>query len=119
MARLQILLCFAFLVAAVLSSPISLKKRSFTVNRIRQANYVPNGPAALRKAYRKFGFDDISFRPNVLTGEKVDATDATGAVDQQGDVAASPTQNDAEFLSPVVVGGQTIVMDFDTGSSDM
>ena len=81
MARFQLLLCFAFLVTAALSSPISLKKRSFTVNRIRQANYVPDGPKALKKAYRKFGFDDISFQPNVITGEKIDST---GAVDQQG-----------------------------------
>ena len=33
--------------------------------------------------------------------------------------ATTSSQNDAEFLSPVTVGGQTLVMDFDTGSSDM
>ncbi|RQM05157.1 hypothetical protein DH86_00003161 [Scytalidium sp. 3C] len=36
-----------------------------------------------------------------------------------GDAAATPVNGDVEFLVPVNIGGQTLNMDFDTGSSDM
>jgi Eukaryotic aspartyl protease len=119
MHYLQPSFCVALLLTSVLSAPTQPQKRSFKINRIRQTNYVPNGPKALRKAYVKFGFDDISFLPTVNI-TKVDGDGAVNIVGtDNGDVDASPTQNDAEFLSPVTVGGQTLVMDFDTGSSDM
>ena len=117
MSRLYLLFCTTLLISAVLSVPITPQKRSFKIHRVRQANYVPNGPKALRKAFSKFGYGDISFVVPSLSA--VDKADATAGSDEEGDVSASPTQNDAEFLSPVSVGGQTLVMDFDTGSSDM
>ena len=36
-----------------------------------------------------------------------------------GTVAANPEDNAALFLSPVDVGGQTLNLDFDSGSSDL
>lgn len=36
-----------------------------------------------------------------------------------GIVAATPQGNDVEYLAPVTIGGQTINVDFDTGSSDL
>lgn len=36
-----------------------------------------------------------------------------------GVVLATPEQGDTEYLAPVNIGGQTITMDFDTGSSDL
>jgi hypothetical protein len=36
-----------------------------------------------------------------------------------GEVTATPVGSDTEFLSPVQIGGQTLNMDFDTGSSDL
>lgn len=36
-----------------------------------------------------------------------------------GEVAATPEASDVEFLSPVQIGGQTLNMDFDSGSSDL
>ena len=38
---------------------------------------------------------------------------------EDGETTATPTQNDAQFLSPVTVGGQQMVLNFDSGSSDM
>jgi hypothetical protein len=121
MTPITLLLLATSFVSAVFAAPTQLKKRSFKVDRVRQANYVPNGHAALRKAYVKFGLDDITFLPNANAAAKIDAETAgsSGTGSENGEVSASPTQNDAEFLSPVSVGGQTIVMDFDTGSSDM
>jgi hypothetical protein len=36
-----------------------------------------------------------------------------------GEVPATPDASDVEFLSPVQIGGQTLNMDFDSGSSDL
>jgi hypothetical protein len=36
-----------------------------------------------------------------------------------GTVAANPGENAALFLSPVDIGGQTLNLDFDSGSSDL
>ncbi|KAL7936482.1 aspartic peptidase domain-containing protein [Trichoderma chlorosporum] len=38
---------------------------------------------------------------------------------QTGSVTNTPEGNDVEFLSPVKIGGQTLNLDFDTGSSDL
>lgn len=38
---------------------------------------------------------------------------------QTGSVTNTPEGNDVEFLSPVTIGGQTLNLDFDTGSSDL
>jgi len=38
---------------------------------------------------------------------------------ETGEVTNTPTQSDAEFLAPISIGGQTLMMDFDTGSSDL
>ncbi|KAM0261421.1 hypothetical protein ACHAQJ_002274 [Trichoderma viride] len=38
---------------------------------------------------------------------------------QTGSVTNTPEGNDVEFLSPVNIGGQTLNLDFDTGSSDL
>ncbi len=102
------LLLVALLLTAVLAAPArpQRKGRSFKVDRVRRSNHVRNGPAALRKAYNKYGWT----MPETVTH-------ATGG--ETGDVPATPKQGDAEFLSPVSIGGQTLMLDFDTGSSDL
>lgn len=44
---------------------------------------------------------------------------AQPASGQVGSVTNTPEGNDVEFLSPVNIGGQTLNLDFDTGSSDL
>lgn len=47
------------------------------------------------------------------------SANAAAAKNQSGTVMATPEQNAALFLSPVDVGGQTLNLDFDSGSSDL
>jgi hypothetical protein len=122
MARLQAVLCFFLFITFVFGSPLKQhKKRSFKVKRVEVPNYVPNGPKAYKRALVKFGFDDISFVPDGEVAQRIKAATSasfTGSGEEDGSTSASPTQNDAQFLSPVSVGGQTLIMNFDSGSSD-
>ena len=122
MLRLQLLLLSVLFLTTAFAGPIRQKaKRSFKIPRLRQANYVPNGKFAYRKALFKFGFEDITFKANTIASKLQAATNTSIAAtdDEDGVTVANPSQGDSEFLSPVSVGGQTLVMDFDTGSSDM
>lgn len=113
------LLVAALLVAAAVSSPTpttaNIQKRSFVHHVKRSINKRSPlaGPDAMLKAYRKFGFQLISRQANTTAGPGAPAAPGTGLV------AAVPEPNDAEFLSPVNIGGQTVTLDFDTGSSDL
>lgn len=49
--------------------------------------------------------------------EKVAASSGSGS--GSGSVAATPEEHNAEFLCPVTIGGQTLNLDIDTGSSDL
>lgn len=49
------------------------------------------------------------------TGTASAAANGTGT----GIVTATPEQGDVEYLSPISIGGQTMNMDFDSGSSDL
>ena len=45
--------------------------------------------------------------------------DPNAAGGATGNVTNTPEDGDVEFLAPITVGGQKMVMDFDTGSSDL
>jgi hypothetical protein len=113
----SLLFLTALFAADVFSSPTPTKtkeKRSFVhvVRRKAPANHPAAGANAIAKAFNKYGWPTPS---GLASAGAVKA--ATGA--QAGEVNAQPEQNDAEYLSPVVIGGQTLNMDFDTGSSDL
>lgn len=102
--------------------------RSFKVERVRAGDYVADGPTALRKALRKFGFTPTNVTGANFYGPKTNNLSASGAassdrgsqnIDQEGSVTATSIHGDREFVSPVTIGGQTITMNLDTGSSDM
>ncbi|KAJ5894080.1 aspergillopepsin A-like aspartic endopeptidase [Penicillium taxi] len=124
---------FLLLSINVLAIPLSARPisndRSFKVKRVKRSDYVRHGPTALRKAYRKFGISHTDFSDNELIdfepfttqnlAETVSHEASSEDSELTGAVSATSVQGDTEFVSPVIIGGQRITMDFDTGSADL
>lgn len=93
----------AFAGLALAAPQAATPKLGFTVNQA-----VPKAPQApavhLASAYAKYGASPPS-----------DVVRAAAS----GSVVATPEQYDTEYLCPVTVGGQTLNLDFDTGSADL
>ncbi|CAO2654839.1 Nn.00g115720.m01.CDS01 [Neocucurbitaria sp. VM-36] len=135
MPSLRIFFLVALLVAVVLAVPTparkrGLQKRSFKVPRQLNTAHPtgPNGPAAMRKVFRKYNFEvkaDFTVKEGFIglskESPKQNSSTTSAAADknQTGTVAANPEQNAALFLSPVDIGGQKLNLDFDSGSSDL
>ncbi|KAL4867167.1 hypothetical protein BDV12DRAFT_171861 [Aspergillus spectabilis] len=108
----------------VLSAPTSLKRRSFKIESVRRSNTI-SGPAALRRAYVKYGIiptdiglDLEDFEP-IIKAAVTDTNKDVVEPDLTGAVSALSVQGDAAFVSPITIGGQELVVTFDTGSSDL
>ncbi|KZM25977.1 Aspergillopepsin I [Ascochyta rabiei] len=118
---------FALLAALALAAPSQVKrqglaKRSFKVPRQLNTAHPtgPNGAAAMRKVFRKYNFKvEGDFVAYTRAAGINTTTAAVGGSNTTGTVAANPGPNAALFLSPVEVGGQTLNLDFDSGSSDL
>jgi aspergillopepsin I len=82
---------------------------SFSIDQVSNPNYKKSGAAALRKAYNKFGVKPSNFPTKVGTHSFV----------TNGTVTATPLDYDSEYLCPVDIDGQTLMLDFDSGSSDL
>jgi hypothetical protein len=121
----------------------NIQKRSFKVERVANAAFSGhNGPRSLLKAYRKYGMsvpaplveaarrggrgrphhhrpptNGTSGTNNNDAGSRPATNSTTSA--SSGLVSATPEANDVEYLAPVDIGGQTVNLDFDSGSSDL
>ncbi|KAI1124001.1 secreted aspartic proteinase precursor [Nemania abortiva] len=84
----------------------------FTVNQVRNANFKRHGPSQVAKTYLKFG------RP---VPDELAASLGMTAKRSEGSVSTYPQEYDSEWLTPVSIGtpAQTLMLDFDTGSSDL
>ena len=80
-------------------------RTGFTINEAVPKPFQA-GPMVLMNALSKYGAS--------ISQDVVDAAAAS-----QGSVTATPEQYDAEYLCPVTIGGQTLNLDFDTGSADL
>ena len=83
---------------------VATPKKGFTINQA-VAKPFQAGPVQLQRAFNKFS--------------KPVPADVAAAAAADGLVAATPEQYDAEYLCPVTIGGQTLNLDFDTGSADL
>lgn len=85
---------------------------SFEVKQVRNPSFKRNGPKELAKAYRKYGKELPTDLLKVVSAKKSSGNDGT--------VTTTPSDSyDSEYLTPVTIGGQTLQLDFDTGSSDL
>lgn len=91
----------------------SLEKRGVTFRVDQTISNAKNGriisgPAAVAAVYGKYG-------------KTAPADVKAAAAANEGTVAADPEQYDSEYLCPVSIGtaGVTLMLDFDTGSSDL
>ncbi|KAF2032652.1 acid protease [Setomelanomma holmii] len=135
MPSLRLFVVIALLVAVALAVPAplqkkGLQKRSFKVPRQLNTAHPtgPNGPAALRKVFRKYGFvvkDDFVAKEGFISQSKkgknttASAAAVISEINTDAEYRAKPEDNAALFLSPVSIGGQTLNLDFDSGSSDL
>ena len=94
------------LISITSASPVEKRKEAFSVHQTIPKPFIKSGPAAVAAVYKKYGG----------TAPK-DVLAAAAAND--GTVTTTPEQYDSEYLTPVSVGGQTLNLDFDTGSSDL
>lgn len=60
---------------------------------------------------------DNSTLSSTSSGAASTSTSDPGSED--GEVTATPEENESEYLSPVTVGGQKLNLNFDTGSADL
>lgn len=140
----KLLLLFGLLALAS-ASPVRIQKRGvYKVERVPNPNYTGrNGPRALLKTLRKYRMpipasvagaaqqqtEMISKRePKRGKGHRQKGQNGGAAAGGQaagsaangtGLVTTTPEANDVEYLSPVTIGGQTLNLDFDSGSSDL
>lgn len=96
------------------------------MDRIRNTNYTTNGAMARRKTFNKMGWNsrvaspahDALFEARVKEEVKAEKLKSRGLT-QNGKVTATPSEYHEQYICPVTIGGQTLNLDFDSGSSDL
>lgn len=105
MAYLSKLAVFSAIASSAFASPVNNGK--WSVQQTPVGNYTKNGPRALAAAYSKY---KAAIPADVV---------AAAAASTTGSATATPESDDEAYLIPVSVGGQTLNLDLDTGSSDL
>ncbi|KAI4259314.1 MAG: hypothetical protein L6R42_004632 [Xanthoria sp. 1 TBL-2021] len=107
--------------SAVLAAPTKTGKGSFKIQRRRiSARSLGGGAAELGKAYRKYGWDvPTALSDKSSTHKSLALGDPKDPDDDTGNIPADEEEGDVSFLAPITVGGQPLMMNFDTGSSDL
>ena len=121
------LLCLSVLYTSAIAVPA---KRDVSANGYGKIFREIAGPAtrdytgAVDKTYRKYQWTSSAAAPErlatnapVVTQNKDVISSAGGK--GAGEAAATPQNHYNEYLVPVSIGGQTLMLDVDTGSSDL
>lgn len=95
---------------AVALPPVDLKK--LKIKQIARGKFFKNGALQTNATYAKYAQQGAIAPIAVLAA-------AADAEQQQGSVAANPTQYDERYLSPVTLGDSEVMLAFDTGSADL
>jgi len=113
MTRYFLLSLFAVLLPICsLASPVTKVGKSFSITHQQhnRAERMFDGAWALKKAYLRHG---------IPLPEHLEKRQTPQPVVNVASVPAQSENNDLEYLSPVEVGGVKMMLDFDTGSSDL
>lgn len=95
----------------VTSDPsVNIGLSGFSLQQVVGPTIFKNGAMQVQRTYQKF---NVEVPTNVSSAAKV------AAALQSGSATANPQAYDEEYLVPVTIGGQTLQLDFDTGSSDL
>jgi len=100
--------CAMLVMMVTLSAAISLRNQhsgNFSLQQKSKYPAVRHGPSALARVDRKYG--------------KATPVHDEVTANSSGDDIITPTSNDKEYLTPVTIGGQTLNLQVDTGSSDL
>lgn len=118
------LLATILLLSITFAAPNKVQRRSFKIHQKRHdLTGSRSGAMAMERAYRKFGFPP----PKTSSARESDASRTKrNSVKERAlerklavsKIEASAQEADSEFLSPITIGGQTVNLDFDTGSAD-
>ncbi|KAJ4316289.1 hypothetical protein N0V84_007934 [Fusarium piperis] len=112
--------CLAF-GAVVTGCPVRESgDQQYSVDQVKNPNYVANCPKALARAYIKYGATLPQGLADLVRNNnpnKVKRADDTGT----GTVVTTPEERDVEWLTPIQIGtpGQVLKLNLDTGSSDL
>ncbi|MCJ1309179.1 Type I transmembrane sorting receptor [Agyrium rufum] len=134
----QFLLSSTILATFAAASPIrrtevtqAFQKRDrFTIHQTKSRNGKRPGPEALAKAHKKYrpmpGYQPtqstttaVASATGTSTSSAASPTGTTDGDSDPDDVTATPSAGDDEYTAVVMIGGQEVHLDFDTGSSDL
>ncbi|KAK3986179.1 penicillopepsin [Cladorrhinum sp. PSN332] len=110
------------------AAPGQIQKRSFRIDRVKNTHFRGhNGPRSLLKTYRKYQMpvpDELLDAVAAPLSRRWFSKSTKPSSDSEtanhyGLVTATPQLGEIEFLSPITIGGQTINVDFDSGSADL
>ena len=108
--KLLLILLYASTISGAPATPAV--GRPIIIERVRRSNFERNGTAALQSAYLKYGVAVPETSGHTSGPHNLAARGGSGIT------TATPLDGDSEFLAPINVGGQTLMMDIDTGSAD-
>jgi len=84
---------------------------SFVVERQRNGNHIRNGAMAKGKVMRKYSKSETAGSYFHDIGQKQMRRLAKRQQDQTGEVQATPEEYYSEYLVPISIGGQTLMID--------